>query len=145
MDILMEMAADPTPISRTALRKRTALKPSQLDAGLDVLTSNKLVTREPGSRGRFHLAVPPESLSIAKLQKALSTDGQRKPTGVSSKGLGLAGLDPQMSLAQLRVAMADVDADLCPYYDACVALGGPEGANIHSKCNAECEPGAQCL
>jgi len=145
MDILMEMAADPTPVSRTALRDRTALKPSQLDAGLIVLTRSKLVKREPGPRGRFQLTERPESLSIARLQHALSFDGKpnRKNPG-TSKDIGLADLDPRMSLAQLRTAMVDVDTELCPYYDACVALGGPEGANIHSKCREECGPDSQC-
>ncbi len=141
----MEMAADPTPVSRTALKHRTALKPSQLDAGLDVLTRGKLVRREPGARGRFLLTASPEAISIKRLRDALSSDGGRSkkkvPTGT---GVGLTGLDPRMSLSQLRVALAEVDAELCPYYEACVALGGPEGPNIHSKCKEECDPRCEC-
>ncbi|UCG16170.1 MAG: Rrf2 family transcriptional regulator [Phycisphaerales bacterium] len=140
IDILMEMAAEPGPISRTALRSRTALTARQLEAGLNVLTASNLVAHEDGPQGRYLLAEAPEAISIQHLCRALagaSLDSAVRPPAPAFPAL--ADLDPQTTLDGLRRALGAADAELCAYYDACVSLGGPEGPAIHARCNRERE------
>ena len=140
IDILMEMAAESGPISRTALRKRTALTPRQLEAGLDALTASKLVAHEDGPQGRYSLAKAPEALSIKHLCRALAGASLNPSSSKPAPAFpALAGLDPQTTLDGLRQALGAADAELCAYYDACVSLGGPEGPAIRSRCNRELE------
>jgi hypothetical protein len=138
MDILMEMVAAPGPLSRTALKSRTALPPSKLDAGLKFLTASKVVKKERGPRGRYHLAAPPDAMTIGTLQRAFAAAGGRRRSAPKLQVASpLAGLDPRVTLAQLHGAVGTADQDLCPYYDACVALGGPEGPVIQNCCKEE--------
>ena len=135
MDILMEMAEAAGPLSLTALRERTALSPGQLDMGLQLLTRSKLVLREDGSRGRYSLAQPPDSIRVGQVREALA--GSRSARARQVALPALADLDPTTTLANLREVLGSMDAGLCPYYDVCVALGGPEGPVIASPCKDE--------
>jgi len=137
MDILMEMVAAPGPLSRTALKNRTALSPTKLDAGLKVLTAGKVVRKERGPRGRYQLAMPAHAISIGILQRLFrAASGRRRSAGPEGSS-PLAGLDPQLTLAELHGAVGVADGGICPYYDACVALGGPDGPVIRTCCKED--------
>jgi DNA-binding IscR family transcriptional regulator len=132
MDILMEMAGAVGPLSRTALRDRTALGPRQFDEGLGLLTRSKLVCCESGSRGRYVLAQPADSIRVGQLREALG--GKRAGRSRQNALPALADMHPETTLDQLHEALSSMDAGLCPYFDVCVALGGPEGPVIASPC-----------
>jgi len=137
MDILMEMVAAPGPLSRTALRNRTALPLTKLDAGLKILTAGKVVRKERGPRGRYQLAVPADAISIGTLQQLFRVALGRQRSAGTQVASPLAGLDPRQTLAGLLGALGSADEGICPYYDACVALGGPEGPVIQACCKED--------
>jgi len=137
MDILMEMVAASEPLSRTALRARTALSTAKLEAGLKILTRGKVVCKERGPRGRYRLAMPASASSIGTLARLFQPACRRRRAADPAHNSPLAGLDPRLTLAELHGAVGVADKSICPYYDVCVALGGPEGPVIQSRCQRE--------
>jgi DNA-binding IscR family transcriptional regulator len=141
--VLMEMASAPTGLSRSALKTRCGLSPQKLDDALGLLTRSGLVRRGRGPRGRYSLAHAPQEISLRQLQGHLGrrTRPNRKRasgSGDSSLKTLLADLDRNTTLAELMDATASLDDGLCPYYDACVALGGPEGPAVRQDCRGQC-------
>jgi DNA-binding IscR family transcriptional regulator len=141
--ILMEMASAPAGLSRSALKARCGLSPRKLDDALGRLTRAGLVKRGRGPRGRYSLAHPPEEILLGQLQgcfeRRFRHDKKRASrSGDSSLKSLLADLDRNTTLAELSEATASLDDGLCPYYDACVALGGPEGPAVMYDCRGHC-------
>jgi DNA-binding IscR family transcriptional regulator len=137
LNILMELADERAPLSRTALKERSGLTPSRLDEALRELARIGLVKRQSGPRGRYYLKKSPEGISVEQLRRAFrSAKKDGRSDGARLTNDVLSNLGPKVTLTELRNAMQSVDLDLCPYYDACVLLGGPTGPHIHSECKA---------
>lgn len=141
--ILMEMASAPAGLSRSALKARCGFTLRKLDDALALLTRSGLIERPRGPRGRYSLSQPPEQISVDRLQQALGRLSRRDGKSTSRAGASslralLADLDRNSTLAELSEATASIDEGLCPYYDACVALGGPEGPAVTHDCRGRC-------
>jgi DNA-binding IscR family transcriptional regulator len=141
--IVMEMASAPAGLSRSALKVRCGLSLRKLDDALGLLTRTGLVRRGRGRRGRYLLAHPPEKISLGQLQRHFGRHSRRDRQRASRSGNSslrslLADLDRNTTLAELSEATTLLDDGLCPYYDLCVALGGPEGPAVAQDCRGHC-------
>lgn len=138
--IVLELANARDPVSLEDLEARTILSRGQLDAGLRLLESGSVVRRDEEAKPCYRLAEAPDRLPVGRVCEALANGG-----GASTGAPTLAGVDPRTTLAELRDAIAVADSEVCPYYDACIALGGPQGPFIKSCCREPaadaCAPG----
>jgi hypothetical protein len=129
LSILLEMATDPRPISRTALKERCGLGFAGLDEALQLLSQAGLVSRQDGPHGRFCLASDPKDIPIRVLDEAANGRGD---------GRVLPDIDRNATLADITAAADARQSEICAYYEACVTLGGPGGPGTADHCRREC-------
>jgi DNA-binding IscR family transcriptional regulator len=138
LNILLEMASERGGLSRSALQQRCGLNREKLSEALASLSKSGLVARRSGPRGRYHLTKSPESTSVGHLQRTLiGRRGQARAVRTDVR-FALAKLDQDATLADLTRAIDEVETTVCPYVDACVALGCPSELVLRSGC--ACRP-----
>jgi hypothetical protein len=136
LSVLLELASEQRPLSRTALERRCGLSAAKLGKSLQVLGKAGLIGRTAGPRGRYQLAAPADEIDLSKINPA--SEGEKgepgSAAGVLARMIRSDSSAGGVTLGGLAAAVREAEADVCPYFEACAALDAPEGTMFRRAC-----------
>ena len=113
LDVLMQMAKKTGPIKRRSLMHRCGMGESELADAIQYLQSKGLVCVIDDKE--YSLNGDPSRITLSDLEN-----------GSSEMFFGECG--KQITLREACNATSQCEGTLCPYYDACIGIGGPGGS-----------------